>query len=67
MVTAAGFTWYSEAISTIGATRSAAFINLVPMFAVLLGAVLLDERLAHGALAGGACVIVGVWLTNRYR
>ena len=67
LVTAAGFTWYSEAISTIGATRSAAFINLVPMFAVLLGAVLLDERLAHGALAGGACVIVGVWLTNRYR
>ena len=67
LVTAAGFTWYSEAIATIGATRSAAFINLVPMFAVLLGAWLLGERLAAGALAGGLCVIAGVWLTNRYR
>ena len=67
LVTAAGFTWYSEAIATLGATRSAAFINLVPMFAVLLGAWLLGERLAAGALAGGLCVIAGVWLTNRYR
>ena len=67
LVTAAGFTWYSEAIACIGATRTAVFINLVPVFAVLLGALLLGERLAAGALAGGMCVIAGVWLTNRYR
>ena len=67
LVTAAGFTWYSEALSSLGPTRSAAFINLVPLFAVLLGALLLGERLAAGALAGGVCVLIGVWLTNRYR
>ena len=63
--TALAFTWYSQAIVRIGTTKSAAFINLVPVFAVLLGTLLLDERLASAVLAGGALVIVGVFLTNR--
>lgn len=63
--TAIAFTWYSEGINRIGSTRSAAFINLVPVFAVLLGALLLDERLVAGVLAGGALVIAGVLLTSR--
>ena len=63
--TAISFTWYSEAIARIGTTRAAAFINLVPVFAVLLGAVLLDERLGVAVLGGGALVMSGVWLTNR--
>ena len=67
MATAIGFTWYSEAIGKIGTTLAAAFINLVPVFAVLLGALLLDERLGGAVLAGGACVIAGVWITNRFK
>ena len=67
LVTAIGFTWYSEAITRIGTTMAATFINLVPVFAVLLGALLLGERLASAVLLGGACVIAGVWLTNRYK
>ncbi len=63
--TAVAFTWYSEAIGHIGSTRAAAFINLVPIFAVLLGAVLLDERLGGGVLFGGAAVIAGVMMTHR--
>ena len=62
--TAAAFTWYSEAIGRVGSTRAAAFINLVPVFAVLLGALLLDERLGAGVLAGGATVIAGVLITH---
>lgn len=63
--TALAFTWYSAAINTLGSTRASAFINLVPVFAVLLGAVLLGERLGAGTLAGGAAVIAGVLLTTR--
>ena len=63
--TAIAFIWYSEAIARIGTTKTAAFINLVPVFAVLLGAALLDERLTGAVLAGGALVICGVLLTNR--
>lgn len=63
--TAIAFTWYSQAISRIGTTKAAAFINLVPVSAVLLGALLLDERLGAVVLSGGAIVIAGVILTNR--
>ena len=63
--TALAFTWYSQAIAQIGTTKAAAFINLVPVFAVLLGALLLDERIGAAVLTGGALVIVGVFLTNR--
>jgi drug/metabolite transporter (DMT)-like permease len=63
--TAIAFTWYSEAINRIGSTKAAAFINLVPVFAVLLGTLMLDERLGSAVLAGGALVIVGVFMTNR--
>ena len=63
--TALAFTWYAEAVQRIGATRSAAFINLVPVSAVLLGALVLGERLDVAVLAGGALVITGVFITNR--
>lgn len=36
----------------------------MPVFAVLLGALLLDERLGAGVLAGGATVIAGVLITH---
>lgn len=63
--TALAFTWYAEAVQRIGATRSAAFINLVPVSAVILGALILGERLGVAVLSGGALVISGVYITNR--
>jgi len=63
--TAIGFSWYSEGVRVLGAARAAAFINLVPVFAVLQAAVLLGERLSAGVLLGGFVVLLGVWLTNR--
>lgn len=51
--------------SASAACRAAAFINLVPVFAVLLGALLLDERLGAGVLGGGAAVLAGVLITHR--
>lgn len=63
--TALGFTWFADGVRLMGAARASAFINLVPVFAVLQAAVLLGERLALAVLAGGALVIAGVWLTTR--
>lgn len=62
--TAVSFTWYSEAISRVGSTKAAAFINLVPVFAVIQGALLLGERPGAGVLAGGTIVIGGVLITH---
>lgn len=63
--TTLGFTWFSAAVQEIGAQRASIFINLVPVAAVLQGALLLGERLDPSVLAGGALVIAGVLLTQR--
>ena len=63
--TAVAFTWYAAAVHQLGATKAGAFINLVPVCAVLLGALLLDERLPGTVLLGGALVMTGVIITNR--
>lgn len=63
--TALSYTWFTEGVRQIGAARTAAFINLVPVSGVLLGALILGERLHPAALLGGALTIAGVVLTNR--
>lgn len=63
--TTLGFTWFSAAVQEIGAQRASIFINLVPVAAVLQGALLLGERLDVSALLGGMLVISGVLLTQR--
>jgi len=62
--TAAGFTMYYHAIKTIGAARSSVFINLVPLFSILLAWAILDEVIKGSVLAGGAILLTGVYLTN---
>jgi drug/metabolite transporter (DMT)-like permease len=62
--TAIAYTWFTAAVQRLGAGHASVFINLVPVFAVLQAAVLLDERLGLSVLAGGGLVIVGVWLTT---
>ena len=62
--TALAFTWYAAAVKDIGATRAGMFINMVPVFAVILGALILHERLPLATYAGGALVIAGVLILN---
>lgn len=64
--TALAFTWFADAVKRLGAAKASVFVNLVPVFAVLQAAVLLDERLGLPVLGGGVLVIVGVWLTTYY-
>lgn len=63
--TAAAFVWFYDGVLALGATRSAVFINLVPVFAIVLGATLLGETIDASMLVGGAIVVAGVWLLNR--
>ena len=65
MATALAFFWYYRAISIIGASRSGIFVNMVPVFAVIMGFFVLGEPLHLSLLAGGALVVTGVYLTNR--
>lgn len=63
--TALGFSLYYRAIRTIGAARSGVFINLVPLFSILLAWLLLDETLKWSVMVGGIILLCGVYLTNR--
>ncbi len=63
--TVLGFVWYYEGVKAIGPSRTAVFNNLVPVFGIVLAALLLDEPVLVSMLVGGALAIVGVFLTNR--
>ncbi len=53
-------------LGELGAGHTSVFINLVPVFAVLQAAWLLDERLGLSVLLGGLLVIAGVALTTMH-
>lgn len=63
--TAIAFVWYYQGVKAIGATRSAVFSNLTPVFGVLLGVMILDEPVHWSMLVGGLVALLGVMLVNR--
>lgn len=63
--TVIGFVWYYEGVKAIGATRTAVFNNLVPVFGISFGALFLHEAILISMVIGGCLVILGVSLTNR--
>ena len=62
--TALGFVWYYQGIGHIGATRAGLFINLVPISAIIMAFLLLDESITLSLLIGTVLVLSGVYLTN---
>ncbi|WP_455383774.1 DMT family transporter [Acidihalobacter prosperus] len=63
--TVIGFVWYYKGIQRIGAMRASVFINFVPVSAILLGHLVLDETVGWSLALGAMLVITGVYLTNR--
>jgi drug/metabolite transporter (DMT)-like permease len=62
--TVIGFVWYYEGVKRIGASRAAIFTNLVPVFGVLLSALMLGEALTLSMVTGGLLAVAGVTLMN---
>lgn len=52
-------------IERVGATNATMTTYLIPLVAVVAGAIVLDERLALSAFAGGALIGIGIWLSQR--
>jgi drug/metabolite transporter (DMT)-like permease len=63
--TVIGFVWYYEGVKTLGPARTAVFNNLVPVFGISFGALLLGEPVLASMVVGGLLVVAGVSLTNR--
>ena len=63
--TALAFVWFLEGVKALGPGRAAIFVNLVPVAAITLAVLLLDEELTTAMMIGAALVIAGVWIINR--
>jgi drug/metabolite transporter (DMT)-like permease len=62
--TCLGFVWYYEGIKEIGPSKSAVFINFVPISAVIMSFFMLGETIDASLLIGAALVLTGIYLTN---
>jgi drug/metabolite transporter (DMT)-like permease len=56
---------WMEGIRAIGSGPTTSFMFLAPVFALLIAAALLGERPTALQAAGGALMLLGVWLVNR--
>jgi drug/metabolite transporter (DMT)-like permease len=56
--------WY-DGLQAIPASQVGAFLYLEPLVAVIVAAIVLDEPVLLTSLAGGATILIGVWLVNR--
>jgi drug/metabolite transporter (DMT)-like permease len=65
--TGLAFFWFTTLIGRVGSTRGSVAIYLVPVVAILLGALLLDETVHLAAVLGTALVLTGAYITSRPR
>lgn len=59
------YAFWNRGVTFVGPARSAMFLYLVPVFAALLGGLLLNESLAAFHAAGGLLILVGLYLAAR--
>lgn len=63
--TGMAFVLMATLVGRVGGPRGSVAIYFVPVVAMILGVVLLDETIARSALVGIALVLGGAWLTSR--
>jgi drug/metabolite transporter (DMT)-like permease len=63
--TGIAFLLFYALIERVGATNTTMVSYLIPIIAVVAGALVLGERLGLAALAGGTLIGIGMWLAQR--
>ena len=64
VVTAGAYGLYNLAVSRLPASQASAFVNLIPLFSLLIAALLLGERLSGQQMLGAGLVFAGVALSQ---
>ena len=62
--TVLSYVWFADGIRVIGAGRSAMYVYLVPIFGILSGWLLLDEKLGLSLIASFILIVGGVYLAQ---
>lgn len=58
------FLLWNRAVMAIGPARASVFLNLIVLFAAILGVLVLDERVTLAHVVGGVLVMGGVYLAT---
>jgi len=53
---------WNWALERVSAARAAIYLNVQPLVGALLGVALLGEPMSVFTMAGGALVVLGLWL-----
>jgi drug/metabolite transporter (DMT)-like permease len=67
VVTIGAYGLYSMGISRVKASTAAAFVNLIPVFTMFFGWILLDEKMNLMQYFGCGLIFTGVYLSQRKR
>jgi drug/metabolite transporter (DMT)-like permease len=62
---AISYIFYNDGLQVLPASQVGAFLYLEPLVTTLVAAVILNERIYLATLAGGALILLGVWLVNQ--
>lgn len=65
LITVGAYGCYNYGVSRIPASQAASYVNLVPVFGVVLGMLILDDRLNSSQWLACGLVFCGVWLSSR--
>jgi drug/metabolite transporter (DMT)-like permease len=55
---------YNYGVSSIPASEAVLYINLIPVFAVILAYLLLNEKFGLSEVLGGMVILLGVWIAQ---
>lgn len=58
--TVLSYVWFAQGIDRIGPTAAATYVFLVPVFGILSGWLILDEKLGWGLVVGFVLILIGV-------
>jgi drug/metabolite transporter (DMT)-like permease len=64
-ITFGAYGCYNYSVSRIPATQAAGFVNLIPVFSVFLGMLILGDTLSTTQWFACGLVFIGVWVSNR--
>lgn len=63
--TSLAYILYFRLIHTVGSTRALTVAYLIPLFAILWGAIVLNETITVSMVAGGALILLGTAIANQ--
>lgn len=65
IITLGAYGLYNYGLKHVPANKAASFVNLIPIFSVFMGWLILGETLTIGQIVAGIAIIIGVYLTQR--